>query len=103
MIAECRVPKSQVIESWPKQLGIGSIRCSGHCDAATLNFANPDEANEVHILNLGSAAGNIINTIGHVISPGNIRNSLDQRVTQFQNSSGQFLNSSGWFKIVPAN
>ena len=48
MIAECRVPKSQVIESWPKQLGIGSIRCSGHCDAAKLNFANPDEANEVH-------------------------------------------------------
>jgi len=28
-------------------LGIGS-RCSGCCDAAKLNFANPDEANEVH-------------------------------------------------------
>ena len=87
-----------MVESWPRQLGTGSIRCSGHCDAAKLKFANPDQANEVHILSLGSTASNIINTSSQVISPGKIRKSLDQRVAHFLNSSGQFMSSSGWFK-----
>ena len=86
-----------MIKSRPRQLRIGSIRCSGHCDAAKLKFANPDQANKVHILNLGSTAGNIINTSSQVISPGKFRKSLDQRVAHFLNSSGQFINSSGWF------
>ena len=69
-----------------------------------LNFANPDQAHEVHILNLKTRHALLIkiNTSG----PGKFKNSgsacgrasLQASSAQFINSPGQFINNSGWFK-----